>query len=50
MALDVNRPAPTEIKVDISCLRSFTKEMTKRRDTVRLRRKELLEPKIPQIG
>lgn len=50
VALDVNRPAPAEIKTDISQLRSFTKEVNKRREVVRLRRKEVLEPKIPQVG
>jgi len=50
VALDVNRPAPAEIKDDIAVLRAFTKEMNKRREVVRLRRKEVLEPKTPQVG
>jgi hypothetical protein len=50
VALDVNRPAPTEIKEDITILRSFIKEIGKRREAVRIRRKQLLEPKTPEVG
>jgi hypothetical protein len=50
IALDVNRPPPSEIKDDIARLRTFVKDIVKRREAVRLRRKQFLEPKTPQVG
>ena len=50
VALDVNRPAPTEIRKDITELRGFVKELAKRREEVRTRRKAYLEPKTPEMG
>jgi hypothetical protein len=50
IALDVNRPPPSEIKGDIARLRAFVKDIAKRRETVRVRRKQFLEPKTPHVG
>ena len=50
MALDVNRPAPKELRDDIQELRSFYKAMDKRRKDLRERRKKVLEPQVSPLG
>lgn len=49
-ALNVNRPEPSEIGDDIQGLRTFAKEMNKRREEVRLRRKKIMEPQKAELG
>jgi len=50
MALDINRPMPSEIQSDIKDLESFVKNASTRGETIATRRKIGLEPKAPQIG
>ena len=48
--LDVHRPAPNEVLVDIDALSIFVKECKKAGETLRIEREAALEPKTPEIG
>jgi energy-coupling factor transporter ATP-binding protein EcfA2 len=49
-ALDVNRPAPNEIRKDIQELRDFGKLINDRRKKTEERRRALLKPKVAALG
>lgn len=49
-SLDVNRPAPSELRDDIKALRDFGGLINKRHEIVRKRRKAVLEPQMPALG
>lgn len=49
-ALDVNRPAPHEIRNDIQELRDFGKLINDRRKKTEERRKALLKPRVAALG
>jgi ABC-type lipoprotein export system ATPase subunit len=47
---DVNRPSPNELKEDIENINTFSKEIRKRRETLRKEREKSLEPVAPEVG
>ena len=49
-ALDVNRPAPKELREDIMELREFAKVISGRRKTTEERRKAILKPQAASLG
>jgi energy-coupling factor transporter ATP-binding protein EcfA2 len=49
-ALDVNRPAPNELRKDIQELRDFAKMISGRRKTTEERRKAILKPQTSALG
>lgn len=50
LTLDVNRPAPSELREDIKALREFCSLINRRHEVVRKRRKAVLEPQKPALG
>ncbi len=49
-SIDVNRPSPNELKEDIENINTFSKEIRKRRETLRKEREKSLEPVAPEVG
>ena len=49
-ALSIHRPSPTELREDIQSLRDFARDVNKRREGVRARRKKLLEAQVSELG
>jgi len=49
-SIDVNRPSPNELKEDIENINTFSKEIRKRRETLRKEREKSLEPVTPEVG
>ncbi len=49
-AVDVNQPAPNELRENIESLRGFIKTVNRRREEIRKKRLSILEPKRPSIG